>query len=111
MTTSLYVKGSETGAKAQNAEWFASDIDVGVQNNKALQIFLQVSVSVTAAVIEITFDSGSTWAALNDGNAVTLGALNVFPVIAKEGDLINFRATNASGTTLDICYVIGSLTA
>lgn len=106
MTSALFVKGTETGAKAQNAEWFSTDISVGVQTNKALSFFVQVSVSVTPAVVEVTLDSGTTWSELNLGVAIPTGKLHTFEVFAKQGDLVNFRATNSSGTTLDICYII-----
>jgi hypothetical protein len=109
MTSSLFVKGVETGAKAQNAEWFASDVEVGVQNNKALDFIVQFSVSVTPAVVEVTLDSGTVWSALNSGVAIPVGKLFTFEVFVKQGDLVNFRATNSSGTTVDICYIIGDL--
>ncbi len=111
MASELYVKGTTTGAKAQNAEWFAADIIPGVLTGKAIDLIVQISVSVTAAVVEVTLDSGTTWAALNSSTALAVGDLFQFDVFAKSGDLVNFRATNASGTTVDICYIIGDLDA
>jgi len=111
MASTLYLKGSETGAKAQNAEWFATDISPGIKSEKALNLILQVSVTVTAAVIEVTLDSGVTWSKLNSGVAISIGELHQFDVFAKEGDTVNFRASNASGTTLAYCYIIGDLDA
>lgn len=109
MSSALYNKGVESGAKAQNAEWFAADIIPGLRAEKMMNLIVQLSVSVTPAVVEVTLDSGTTWSALNIGTAIPVGKLHTFDVYAKEGDLINFRATNASGTTVDICYVVGDI--
>lgn len=109
MSSGYYNKGVETGAKAQNAEWFASDIVPGIRAEKIIELTLQISVSATAAVVEVTLDSGTTWSELNTGVAIPLGKLHTFGIFVKNDDLVNFRATNASGTTLDVCYVIGDI--
>ena len=111
MASQLYVKGTESGAKAQNVEWFAADIDPGVKTEKAMDLILQIAVSVTDAVVEVTLDSGTTWSAINSGIALTTGKLYQFDIFGKNGDTVNFRATNTSGTTLDVCDVIGDLDA
>ena len=109
MSSGYYNKGVETGAKAQNAEWFASDIDPGIRPGKLMEITLQISVSATAAVVEVTLNGGTTWSEINTGVAIPVGKLHSFSMFVKNDDLINFRATNASGTVLDVCYVIGDI--
>lgn len=109
MSSALYNKGVESGAKAQNAEWFATDINPGIRSGKMMDLTLQISVSATAAVVEVTLDSGATWSEINLGVALPVRKLHTFSIFAKNDDLVNFRATNTSGTTLDICYVIGDI--
>lgn len=109
MSSGYYNKGVASGLKAQNAEWFAADIDPGIRSEKLMDLILQISVSVTAAVVEVTMDSGTTWSEINQGVAIPIGKLHTFSIFAKNDDLVNFRATNASGTTLDICYIIGNI--
>lgn len=109
MSSGYYNKGVETGAKAQNAEWFATDIIPGIGSRKLMELTLQISVSATAAVVEVTMDSGTTWSELNTGVAIPVGKLHTFSIFAKNDDLVNFRATNSSGTTLDVCYIIGNI--
>jgi len=107
MSSGYYNKGVASGAKAQNAEWFATDISPGIRAEKIMDLTLQIAVSATAAVVEVTMDSGTTWSELNTGVAIPIGKLHTFSIFVKNDDLINFRATNASGTTLDVCYVVG----
>ena len=109
MSSGYYNKGVASGAKAQNAEWFATDIDPGIRSEKFMDLTLQIAVSATAAVVEVTMDSGTTWSELNLGVAIPVGKLHTFSIFVKNDDLINFRATNASGTTLDVCYIIGNI--
>jgi hypothetical protein len=109
MSSGYYNKGVATGAKAQNVEWFTSDIDPGIRSEKMMELTLQISLSITPVVVEITMDSGTTWSALNTGVAIPIGKLHSFSVLVKNDDLVNFRTPNASGTTLDYCYVIGGV--
>ena len=111
MATSLYLKGSESGAKAEDEEWFAADIDVGLKSEKAIDLILQIAVSVTPAVVEVTLDGGTTWSQINSGVALAVDKLYQFDIFAKTNDTVNFRASNTSGTTLDVCYIIGDLDA
>lgn len=92
----------ETGAQAQNAEFLASDIVPKVEGSNATTLKITIAVSVTAAVLEISFDSGVTWFALNAAVPLVIGDLNIFEIPGVDStDLINFRASNVSGTTLD----------
>lgn len=109
MVSSMHDKGSTTGAKAKDAEWFSEDLVSGLEDEKMINYILQVSVSITNAVIEVTLDGGTTWTKLNSGTAITVGLLHQFDIFAKSTDLLNFRASNVNGTTLDYCYVIGAL--
>lgn len=109
MSSAYYNKGVETGAKAQNDEWFATDIDPGIQPGKMMELTLQISLSDTPVVVEVTMDGGATWSELNTGVVIPLGKLHSFSMFVKNNDLVNFRTPTSNGTTLDICYVIGTI--
>jgi len=109
MSSGYYNKGVATGAKAQNVEWFATDIDPGIRAEKMMELTLQISLSINPVIVEITMDSGTTWSALNSGVAIPVEKLHSLSMFVKNDDLVNFRTTNASGTTLDFCYVVGHI--
>ena len=97
----------ETGAKTQNTEFLAADIVPSIENLNSSTYSVIIAVSVTAAVLEITFDSGTTWLKLNAGTPIPIGQLFAFELPGVDStDTINFRASNASGTTLDYFRVI-----
>lgn len=106
----LYLRVSETGAKAQNVAWLTNDYVPDVDAGKAMRFILQIAVSVTAAVVEITLD-GTNFKALNKGVALNIGQLYQFDVFAKNGDAFNVRASNTGGTTVDIFYLVADLNA
>jgi len=108
MVTSLHERAIYSGAKAQNAEWGASDC-VGVeQDGKTERCIFQVLVSVTDAVIEFTLDSGTTWGKINNGTAIPVGKFHQFDVYIPGGASFNVRASNASGTTVDEAKLVSS---
>ena len=109
MASAYYNKGVETGAKSQNDEWFATDIDPGIRAGKMIELTLQISFSVTPVIVEVTLDGGATWSELNTGVLIPIGKLHSFSMFVKNNDQINFRTPTVSGTTLDICYVIGDI--
>ena len=96
----MYVRATYSGAKAEDAEWGASDYTGLADTDKSEFCILQVAVTVTAAVIEITLDSGTTWVALNSGVAISVGQLYQFDIYIASGDTFNIRAGNSSGTTV-----------
>lgn len=102
-------RATYSGAKAQNAEWAATDYTGLAASDRVELCILQVSVSVTAAVIEVTLDSGTTWAELNGGTAIGTGQMFQFDIYVTGGDEVNFRATNASGTTVDYGLLVVDL--
>lgn len=107
--TNLYERVTYSGAKAQNAEWGATDYTGLADSGQVEACVLQLAVSVTAAVVEVTFDSGTTWSAINSGTALAVGNLYQFPVYITNGDTFNIRATNASGTTVDTAKLVSDL--
>jgi hypothetical protein len=107
--TNLYERATYSGAKAQNAEWGSSDYTGLADTAKAELCILQVSVSTTAAVVEITLDSGSTWTALNGGVTLATGKLYQFDIYITGGDTFNIRASNSSGTTVDTAKLVSDL--
>ena len=113
MASQLYLKGSASGAKAQNVEWFAVDLLPGLQANKAADFIIELELVTTAQVatdLEYTTDSGSTWFKLGDGSAALATTLR-FRVMVIEGDTFNMRSINASGATIDRCVVVADLDA
>ncbi len=90
--------GIDDGAtEAQNAEWFATDL---LPSNNG---FFTLEISVSAAVvIEVTFDSGTNFTALNSGVALGVDQLFLFDVYVRVGDTFNIRIPTAGGATVDI---------
>ena len=108
MPSELYLKGSASGAKAQNVEWFATDLTGPVRTAKAQDFIIELELSTTVQAsgeLEYTLDSGSTWFKLGDGSAAITETLR-FRVLVKTGDTFNMRSINASGATVDRCDVI-----
>ena len=110
MTSRLYHRVTYSGAKAQNAEWGATDYTPDVAVGKSMNLILQVSVSA-AVIVEVTLDSGSNWTALNSGVAIPIDQLFQFDIFATNGDLVNFRTPTVGGATIDIGYLIADLDA
>lgn len=111
MGSQLYSKGSASGAKSQNTEWFASDLTPGLQSGKAVDFIIELELATTvqaAGNLEYTVDSGSTWHKLGDGSAAVDTTLR-FRVMVVEGDNFNMRSINASGATVDRCVVVADL--
>lgn len=98
MSKSIVLLDTATGAKAQDVEYLASDIEP--ENVTTIK----VQVSGTAVDVQITFDSGSTWVDLFGtltANTYTEQKIAVIP-----GDQINFRTNNGAGITLDFFRVV-----
>ncbi len=93
MGKSLRPLGNTSGGKAQNAEYFASDItpdDTGT---------LVINLSGTAVDVEITKDGGVSWVSLV--STLTANTDTVITTGVRAGDAINFRTINVAGITLD----------
>lgn len=98
----------EATAKAQNAEFFASDLTPDLDTGKAADFIIDIQVSTTAATLQVTFDSGSTWRQLTV-TTQAVGYMFRYRVSVHTGELFNMRASNASGTTVDRCSVVMDL--
>lgn len=96
--------GSATGAKAQNAEWFASDLVPAVLSDYASKYRIMVAVSL-AVTLEVTLDSGTTWVLLNSAVAIGAEQLFIFDVPALTADNFNLRTPTVGGTTIRYCRV------
>jgi len=102
-----YVKiiGDATGAKGQNVEWFATDLESEMTEQFAAAKF-RITLAVSAAVsVQITLDSGTTWLALNEGSALVADAIYMFDVGVRQTDNFNMRTTDSSGCTIRRCAV------
>jgi len=84
-----------TGAKAQNAEWLATDKysdDVGKYR-------FNVAIN-TLGLVEYTLDGGTVWLTINEGRQLKANCSYGFDIYVRSGDLINFRCPDVGGTTL-----------
>ena len=97
--------GDTSGAKAQNAEWFTSDIATG--SDQALYSSkYRIFVSINAAkIVEVTIDSGSTWMSVNGGVALVANACYIFDIPTRSGDTFNMRISESGGATVNACRV------
>ena len=93
--SAISADGSASGAKAQNADFLASDISYTDTRE------VTVTVSMLADALEVTFN-GTDFFKLGtpSANTVTQYKFNV-----RNGDTVNFRTPDAGGTTLDIFRV------
>ena len=97
--------GAESGVKAQNAEWFASDIATGADQTLYSSKY-RIFVSINAAkVVEVTVDSGTTWVSVNGGVALVAGACYTFDIPTRSGDTFNMRIPTSGGATVNVCRV------
>jgi len=94
----LYILGEiKDTAKAQNAEWFGSDILV---RHEGL-LLIDISYS-DAEAVEITYDSGTKFHNLLTTTANTLHHIEV---LVRGGDTVNFRTTTATPPNIDLARV------
>jgi hypothetical protein len=106
MVSHVEVIGEGSGTKAQNAEWFSSDLSPETLSGDQEASKFRLSIAVSSAVpIECTLNSGTTWVKLNSGNNLVADALYIFDIPTRFGDLFNLRTTDGSGTTIRICRV------
>ena len=110
MASALFNRGEINPAQGflTDVEWFGTDVTVGVKATKVLRLIVQIGVSVSDAAVEVTFDSGVSWHALNSGTALTAGNLFTFDLYVRPDDQINFRAK--AGTTI-LLLLTGDLDA
>lgn len=106
-TPNAIVLDTPTGAKAQNAEWLAADIDY---TNEASwpsdrRGRAKISLAVSAAVdIEITRDSGATWEKLTSA-ALTAELNTEFYIQLAKTDKFNMRTPTVGGATIRHCFI------
>jgi len=97
--------GTADGVKAQNAEWFASDLlGATIVDDATSAVTYQCTIELTTSVIcQYTRDSGTNWVPFNGGFAFQNGTFDITGV--TNGDLINIRTTDAAGTTVLTCVL------
>ena len=91
------VADSTSGAKAQNVDWFLTDIIIILSSNKKAARLILDFAFPESSVVEITRD-GVNFVPLNENTVMTGEQSRLIPV--NNGDIINFRATDAGGVTL-----------
>ena len=97
-------KDSTNGAKAQNAEWFSTDLTRagGPQFASKYRISLAINAE---KVVQITLDSGSTWLKLNNATALLADCAYVFDIAVRAADAFNIRIPDSGGATVHYCRV------
>lgn len=93
--------GVATGEKAQNAEFFGTDLSPR-SDNEDVALKWTVTTIGDNVLLQITFDSGSTWSTLGTPTAATL---TTYSFNTRIGDTINFRTNDAGGFTTVIFRV------
>jgi len=88
-------------AKGIDIEWLDSNISIEITSGRCIDCTLEVTAD-TAFVLEVTFDGGTNWTQLNSASSIPIDELFTLTILAKNGDLINFR----SGTALTVDRLI-----
>ena len=100
MAERITAVGETSGSKAQNIEWFSSDL----KRNQTTKFRVNIALD-TSVVIEITKDSGTTWVTLNGGVALVLDSEYTFDIPIRTGDLFNIRIPTGGGATVHWCRI------
>jgi hypothetical protein len=94
--------GRATGAKAEDAEFFAADITL---SGEARGEKITCYTIMTNDSIEYTLDSGSNWLPVK-GAAFTAATPTEFVIYVNGTDTLNFRCPDVGGCTLTMFQVI-----
>jgi len=86
-------------AKTADTEYFATDLAIRASETTTAMRWV-VTYSQLADVLEMTFDSGTTWITVA---TPSINTLTTFSFIVRTGDLVNFRA--GTDTTIDLFRV------
>jgi len=81
-------------ARTAFQEWFASDILPTVALGFASIVEITFCFE-KRVVLEVTYDSGTTWFRLNNNNNIEAESINTFGFPVLNGDMINFRCSLA----------------
>lgn len=101
----INARGSASGVKAANAEFFGTDLLPSTgrgDDPRAFRITIAVSV---AAIIEWTPDSGTTWLSLNQNITLVAESTYAFDVMLRSADQFNMRTPTVGGATVRACRV------
>ena len=85
-----------TASRAQNAEWFPTDVDVDGGGRTPTLMILYIH-AVESVPIQIAYD-GATYVALTPNP--TADAVTKYVIPMKTADVINFRTTDAGGINI-----------
>lgn len=94
---------TSVGSKAQNAEFFGSDLTLTQPSlgNGAIW-HCQFSAS-DACNVDVTFDSGTNWTELT---ALVTDTLVTIDIYVARTDQVNFRQDNVAARTIDINTIL-----
>lgn len=102
----ILIVGSATGAKAQNAEFFSSDLlPQSTDTTHATKFKITIAVAEAAKTLEVSVDSGTTWSKLNNAVALVQLAVQTIEMAIRPGDLFQLRCPEVGGCTLNLCRV------
>ena len=93
--------GATSGSKTVNAEWFVSDLAMPPSNSGTLKMHFSLA---SAAVVQYTLDSGTTWLPMNRGVAFAADEPVVLSFPMGPDALFNMRQTTGT-VTVNICEV------
>jgi len=99
--------GSTTGSKAQNAEFFGTDLTANIESDISVGFLITFSFSA-AVTLQWTKDSGSNWSVVHDVNGTSsFNADETYTAIVfvRSTDTFNLRIPTAGGATVDICDI------
>ena len=92
--------GLASGAKAEDAEFFAADLVP--QGDTGRSSLLRIAIVATAGdAIEVTWNSGTAWEAWIATGTLTANTYEEFSIYVRSGDTVNFRCPTTGGITLD----------
>ena len=100
MGSKVIPKGLATGAKAEDAEFFATDLAPTVTADYASKFKIGI-VALAGDAIEVTWDSGSNWELLVETTELVANKYAEKVIVVRNGDTVNFRCPTTGGTTLD----------
>jgi len=102
--SALEALGSTSGAKAQDAEFFATDLAPIGSTGQVNKVTVTL-VFATSETLEVTLDSGANFHILLAPADIVLNTFTTVTFFARVGDTINFRVPEVGGVTADVFRV------
>lgn len=90
------------GSVLANAKIFSPDVSPSTTINPSDGVYFVLTLCFDDRVeVQVTFDGGTNWCFLNEGEELRdEGALHTFVIPVKDGDLFNVRSRSATGVKI-----------